>query len=285
MSRVLGLAARAAVLAIGLFICFAIAGTLVKLPASTAADADNAAAALLVVCILTAVVWAYLIRRSRWAGWRLVLTVFLVHYGVTTFMAQIESAVFITTLPPGALPRLFLMGAVVAALFAPLAVVIFGKLKRPVTDASAVDQPVMSATDWAWRLGVIIVAYIILYFTFGYFIAWRVPDVRTYYHGVDAGGFLPHMTTVVRETPWLIPFQMVRALLWTALAIPVIRMIKGSRLEAAVAVAVLFSVVMNAQLLLPNAYMSDTVRMAHLVETASSNFLFGALVGWLLRVR
>jgi hypothetical protein len=223
-------------LTIGLFICFAIAGALVKLPASTAADADTAAAALLVVCILNAVVWAYLISRSLWAGW-------------------------------------------------PLAAIIFGKLKRPVTDASAVDQPVMPATDWAWRLGLIIVAYVILYFTFGYFIAWRVPDVRTYYHGVDAGGFIPHMTMVVRKTPWLIPFQMVRALMWTALAMPVVRMMKGGRLEASMAVALLFSVVMNAQLLLPNAYMPEAVRMAHLVETASSNFLFGALVGWLLRVR
>jgi hypothetical protein len=31
--------------------------------------------------------------------------------------------------------------------------------------------------------------------------------------------------------------------------------------------------------------MPESVRMAHLAETASSNFLFGALVGWLLRVR
>jgi hypothetical protein len=154
----LGIAARVLALAIGLFICFAIAGTVVKLPASATADAGNAATALFIVCILTAAVWAYLILRSRWTGWRLIVTVFLVHYGVTTFMAQIESTVFITTLPPGALPRLFLMGAVVAALFAPLAVVILGRLERPATDLSIVDQPVMSTANWAWRLGVIILA-------------------------------------------------------------------------------------------------------------------------------
>jgi hypothetical protein len=110
----------------------------------------------------------------------------------------------------------------------------------------------MPASEWSWKLGVIALVYVILYFTFGYFIAWRNPEVRAYYNGVDVGGFLPHMAMVVRETPWLIPFQIVRAILWTALALPVIRMMKGERLETALAVGLLFAVVMNAQLLLPN---------------------------------
>jgi hypothetical protein len=42
---------------------------------------------------------------------------------------------------------------------------------------------------------------------------------------------------------------------------------------------------MNAPLLLPNPYMPEPVRMAHLVETASSNFVFGALIGFLLTKR
>jgi hypothetical protein len=40
--------------------------------------------------------------------------------------------------------------------------------------------------------------------------------------------------------------------------------------------------VMNSLLLLPNPYMPHEVRMAHLVETASSNFIFGVFIGWLL---
>jgi len=59
-------------------------------------------------------------------------------------------------------------------------------------------------------------------------------------------------------------------------------MLKGGWLEAAITIALLFSVLMNAQLLLPNPYMPATVRMSHFVETASSNFIFGMLIGWLL---
>jgi len=69
---------------------------------------------------------------------------------------------------------------------------------------------------------------------------------------------------------------------WTALALPVIRMMKGRWWEAGLAVALLFSVLMGFLLLLPNPYMPDTIRMAHFVEVSLSNFLFGWVVVWLL---
>jgi hypothetical protein len=59
-------------------------------------------------------------------------------------------------------------------------------------------------------------------------------------------------------------------------------MLKVQRTETALAIGLLFAVVMNAQLLLPNPYMPEPVRLAHLIETASSNFIFGVLIGWLL---
>ena len=93
------------------------------------------------------------------------------------------------------------------------------------------------------------------------------------------------MRTVIQNTPWLIPFQIVRAMCWVALALPVVRMLKGKWPETALAIGLLFSVVMNARLLLPNPYMPEPVRMAHLVETASSNLIFGVFVGWLLTQR
>ena len=71
-------------------------------------------------------------------------------------------------------------------------------------------------------------------------------------------------------------------MLWTALALLVMRITRGSRLEKALATGVLFAVVMTSGLLLPNPYMPFEVRMVHLVETAPSNFLFGAVLVWLL---
>jgi len=63
-----------------------------------------------------------------------------------------------------------------------------------------------------------------------------------------------------------------------------IRMIKGEWWEAGLAVALSFAVLMNSQLLLPNPLMPQEVRMVHLLETASSNFLFSWLVVFVLLV-
>jgi hypothetical protein len=275
---------RVIALTIILFICFGVAAGIVGLAGNsqTSGQAGAGALPLLVVCFLETAVLTYLILRSRWTGWRLIAAVFFVFYGVTTFMPQIESAVFLTRLPPGFLPRLFLMGALIAAPFSVLAVLILGKGKAETVAAEANARLIMSASEWAWKLVVIAVAYVILYFTFGYFIAWRNPAVREYYGGIDPGSFVAQMGTVLRNTPWLVPFQILRAMFWVALALPVIRMMKGRWPETAVTIGLLFSVVMNAQLLLPNPYMPEPVRMAHLVETASSNLIFGVFVGWLL---
>jgi hypothetical protein len=128
-----------------------------------------------------------------------------------------------------------------------------------------------------------VIAYLFLYFTFGYFIAWKNEAVRAYYGGSDPGSFVTHITNLLRAEPLLFLLQVVRALLWTAIAVPVIKMMKGGWWETGLAVAVLFAV-MTSQLLLPNPLMPDEVRMVHLVETATSNFLFGWLVVLILLV-
>jgi hypothetical protein len=275
---------RVIALTIILFICFAVAGLVVGLPGNSQSSEQTGGAALplLAVCFLEVIVITHLVLRSRWTGWRLAAVVFFVFYGVTTVMSQMESAVFLTRLPPGMVPRLFLMGAVIAAPFSALAVLILGKRKAEIVHAQSNSRLIMPKSEWAWKLAVIALAYLILYFTFGYFIAWRNPAVPEYYGGTDPGSFFAQMRSVLRDTPWLFPFQIVRAMLWVALALPVIRMLKGQWPETAVAIGLLFAVVMNAQLLLPNPYMPEPVRMAHLVETASSNLIFGVLVGWLL---
>ena len=238
--------------------------------------------ALLTVCFLNTIVLAYIILRSRWTGWRLIATVFFVFYGVMTFISQIESVVF-HILPSGVVPRLFLMGVLVAAPFSPLAVLILGK---GIADTATINEPnsrlLMPTKEWAWKLAVILLAYMILYSTFGYLIAWKNPAVQTYYGGIDEGNFFAHMKAVLTITPWLEPFQALRAMLWALLALPVIRMMKGRWQETAIAVGLLFAVLMNSQLLLPTPLMPEAVRMTHLIETASYNFIFGYLIVWLL---
>jgi hypothetical protein len=272
------------------FVCFVVvSGALLSTGAEQQAPAQPAAtlSALLLVSLINGAVWTYVIRRSQWTGWKLILTVLLVFYGVNTLMPQIETAYFITRLPPGMLPRLFLAGIIMAAVFAPLAVLILGKAKARTnekasgrsTRASWSNMPIRA---WLLKLSLIGIVYLVLYFTFGYFIAWQSPAVRAYYSGNDPGNLFTHLANLLRDEPMLFLLQAARALLWTAIAVPVIKMMKGAWWESGLAVALLFAV-MTSLLLLPNPLMPTEVRMAHLVETATSNFLFGWLVVLILR--
>ena len=246
------------------------------------AEAGTTLVALFVVSFINAAVWSYVILRSRWTGWKLIVTVFFVFFGVSTLMPQIESAYFITRLPPGLLPRLFLAGLIIAAVFAPLTVLILGKAKSQANGTPGDSRLTMPVRVWIAKSGAIVIAYLIFYFTFGYFIAWKNPAVRAYYGGSDPGSFGSHITNLLRDEPMLFLLQAVRALLWAAIAVPVIKMMKGEWWESGLAVALLFAV-MTSQLLLPNPLMPDEVRMVHLLETATSNFLFGWLVVLILQ--
>jgi len=274
---------RFTVLVVLYFICFAtVSSALFQLPAEQSPPAAaNPALALIVVSCLNTAILSYVIIRSRWAGWKLIGAIFLMFFGISTFMSQIETAYFVTRLPPGMLPRLFLAGGITAALFSPLAVLVLGKRKHDQPDKESGVRLNMPLGEWAWKQSLIVVAYLIIYFTFGYFIAWKSPAVRDYYGGSDPGSFLAQMSSVLRDTPWLVPLQVVRAMLWTALAVLVIRMMKGRWWEIGLVVGLLFAIP-SAQLLIPNPLMPAEVRMAHLLETATSNFLFGWLVVWVL---
>ncbi len=249
------------------------------------AEASAAGLVLIAVAFLNTAVLSYVILRSRWHGWRLSLVTAFVLYGVLTFMSQIETLAFPAVadrLPPGMLRGLFVLGALLAAPFAPLAVLILGKWKKDPSAGEPNTRLIMPVGEWAWKLAAIVVAYEILYFGFGYFVAWKNPAVQAYYGGSDPGSFIAQMASVMRDTPWLPLLQAGRALLWTLIALPVIRMMKGRAWETSLAVGLLFAVIMSAQLLFPNPYMPREVSTAHLIETASSNFIFGALLAGLM---
>ena len=125
--------------------------------------------------------------------------------------------------------------------------------------------------EWFWKLILIMVIYVAIYLSFGMFVFMPL-----------AGKAFQEYYGALQLPPWILPFQMMRAMIWTALALPIIRMMKGEWWEVGLAVALLFSVLMGFLLLLPNPYMPDTIRMAHFVEVSSSNFLFGWIVVWLL---
>lgn len=233
----------------------------------------------IIIALVDTLIIAMLALRSRWTGWRLALAICFSLYGVMTFLAQVETAWFapaLTTMQitPALLLGLFLQTIPAVLIVVPLAVLLLGRWRTGVADLA--EPPSLPATfgSWAWRLAVIIVAYELLYFGFGWLVAWQNPDVRALY----AEGANP----VVFDRQRLIPFQALRALLWVAFALPVIRMTRGAPWQIGLVVGLLFALPMNIVHVLPNPLMSPSVQLSHFIETATSNLIFGWLLTELL---
>ena len=272
-------------------VCFLLGSMAVAgvLPAATTSQPGLVppAPGLLIIALVNVVVVAALIQTSRWRGWKLALGLAFAYYGAVTFMTQIETWYFLSSLTVDrkVLLRLFLMGVPPAFLFVPLAVRVLGKWRRD-GERREIPPPEPTAA-WIWRIGALAAIYVVLYWSAGYFIAWQNPELRAFYgQPGEALPFLTHTANVLRSDPGLFVFQFVRGILWVLCALPVIL---GSRLPVwptALLVASLFSLPQNVAQILANPLMPiASVRLSHMVETASSTFVFGLLVVWILRRR
>lgn len=270
-----------------LSICFTIASFVSGLAAEPTQaaeptpDVGREGMLLILVSLLQTSIFTYIILRSRWYGWKLVIAIFLVYFG-SIAVSQIESIFYLSQhLPSTLVPKIILMGAIIAGLFSPLSVLILGKMKQSLEIQDLNPRLIMPPREMVWKLIVIVFTYLILYYTFGYFIAWKNPAVQAYYGGSDAGSFFAQMALILSTGPWTIALQAFRVILWIAFTLPVIRMLMGRTFEVAIAIALLFTV-WSSMLLLPNPYMPAVVRMIHILETVPENLIFGWLVGWLL---
>ena len=255
--------------------------------ATQAADPNQAGAALIGILLVSLVdvlmLLLVIIRLSSWAGWPLTIGLAIAYFGVKTFIGQIEVLAFltpmaseigagthpITTMPIDIILGQFFIGIALALIIVPLAVRWMGKNRKSAGETGPRLTPAMNLLQWLWKLLAVIVIYQLLYFGFGYYVAWQSPAVLEFYQGTDPGSFLAQMQNALRFTPLLIPFQALRALLWMAFAMPVIMMLRKREWTGALVTAIFLAIPMNIQHIIPNPFMPVDVRMVHFIETAS----------------
>lgn len=282
----LSLSARTLALTLVFFALHAgTSGVAVSGTAAASSPPEAGAAAvlwLLLSSLLNTLVLVYLIRRAETRGIRLTIAVIVALFATMTLQAQIETLVFVQSIPTRTTLRLMAAGAVHAAILSPLAVLMLGKWRVQVTTPT--ERAETFRAGLSYRIILLAAGYVVVYFAFGYYIAWKSAAVRDFYGGSDPGSFFLQLQSIWSGTPWMFPFQFARGLLWVGIALLVVRTLPDRRWENALVVGLLFAVLLTSQLLLPNPFMPEAVRMAHLVETASSNFLFGMLTGYTLTV-
>lgn len=187
---------------------------------------ENLLLAFLIFFVCAGVVLSYLILRSSWHGWPLVGAICVGMYGISTVGPQLESVFFLSNkLPRGLIRALFLQGAIATALFAPLAVLLLGKWR--VSGALAFPRRArMGGPSAASRLALIVIAFVVLYMFFGYYVAWQSPAVRRYYGGQQYPSFYASLKANWSYRSLIYPFQVFRALRYIACLYPLIRMLR-----------------------------------------------------------
>lgn len=290
IGKTFGWLLRFGVLVILYFVLFFVSGQIVGpyLPTNITPEPGPLplmSALLLTSAAITAVIMLT-IHSSRWHGWKLMLSMSVAYYLVLTVVTQLEAWYFLygITVGPELMLRLFVQGIPVAFIFVPVAVLVMGRFRAADNISAAPEIAPMPFVEWLWKLGVIYIAYLVVYYLAGYFIAWQNPELRAFYGAPgEALPFFQQMTNIFVNDPWLTPYQLVRTLIWVAGALFVIR---GSRLslwQTALVVGLMLSVPQNIGHLIPNAMIPlSSVRISHMLETASSTFVFGVIVGWLL---
>lgn len=248
------------------------------------AEANFAGLALLIVCGIDTLLLSLFIVYARVYGWRLMVITALIYYGVKTFQANIEAVYFMLNITPDLAPKLFAMTLPVTLLWPPVAVWLLGKLRQPANSpAEQSPLPPMSTGTWLWKLALLgIVVYPLLFFAFGYYVAWQSPDVRAFYNGTDPGSFLLQMRSLIGGDPFVLPFEFFRGLLWAGIGALFLWTLKDRPWLAAVLLALVFALLENDFHLFPNPLMPAMVRQMHFIETAASNFIFGLIAAGLL---
>jgi len=214
-------------------------------------------------------IFAFILENTVVRGWKLVGYMVWAVFGIATFMIQIETIVFGSAFPGLSVPdvlMLVLTAFVGTVIFVPMAILVMGKWKG----TNPQTRPLFNK-EYLPRVALIAVIYPVIYFFFGYFVAWQFEAVREFYA----------TSTITTAQPLLTIIQIVRGALWVVSALPLLVMFE-KRWQIITAIAVSFSLLPSIALILPNPVMPAPVAHAHLIEMVSSMLLFGLVTGWIM---
>lgn len=258
-----------------------IAGTLIpdSMP-EPPSDSGSSNLMLLVICLLNTATLLFFIHNSNIRGWKLVLYIFLISFGLQYFLTQIETIWFNDALKMShsLIWMVVLGGAISNFLFAITASWMTGRFKNAQIDYAQFTSQKSALIKWISIH--CIFTWPIIYLSAGYFIAWQFSSVRQFYTGTDEMQSFVKIN-IENVTSGLYFFQIFRGLIWILIAFLVLFSVEGSTLKKAIILGLLFSVISSSQLLLPNPILPDMVRIPHLIETSISNFIWGLILAWM----
>lgn len=239
-----------------------------------------------IVYVLITVGWVclaitFIIKHSPWKAPRLSASLIFSLFFVYSFMAQIETYFFRSAFRILTNKDIFLImisNGVIVFSGVPLGVKLFGKNQRSESVNPAKNLLTFSFPELMIKLSLIGVGYMIIYFVFGYYVAWQVKDLRVFYSGhPEDNGFISVLANNFHRNPVIYPFQWVRGILFGFFVLPLVLMFKERPRVLLISLILVF-LSLGISLIIPNFLFPDTVRWAHFAEMGTSMIVFAIIV-------
>jgi hypothetical protein len=218
----------------------------------------------------------FIIKHTRYSGKILFQNLLFVSFFVQYFMTQIETLFFGNAFT--AITKFDIILIMLAGLFPLLGTIPL--LVNFYQDKNGIyEKHLIKFREIITKLGIISIIYLCVYMLFGYFVAWQSDELRLFYTGsTEKLSFLGQMANNIKTNPIIIPFQIIRGILFGIAIIPIKNMITKNKLSFIISVILIY-LCTAIVLIIPNVLFPEKVRIAHFIEMSSSMLLFGLIVG------
>jgi hypothetical protein len=240
---------------------------------------------LVLASLVEASLIAWLVLRSPWRGWKLVAGLALVYFASTTLLPFFEALYLTPAIAPvdasgGGPAGMFLRGCLVSLAAAPLAVLLMGGFRtRPAGPALPGGQ--VRLESGRVRVARNLIAAALVWTALQFMIIGRAE----YPAASDLSGFFNQAARIFLENlPGLLA-RFAIGLAWAGLALLVVLMMNGRRLETALASGCLLGLLCGIQLVLPDHWMAPDARLVLFMESAGSIFMLGFAAALLFKLR
>ncbi|HTO15456.1 MAG TPA: hypothetical protein VLZ83_06780 [Edaphocola sp.] len=233
---------------------------------------------LLLVNIWFTLTVLYIGKSANRSKKRLITSLIFVYFTIYCFMTQIETIFF-----GNAFETLSKNDGwvIMIANIIPLIVIIPLTLKIAKGNYPISNPPInIKISTIFLRVGFLSVVYSVIYFLFGYFIAWQFTDLRVFYTGTtEKQSFIQKMIENFQYSN-IVPFQLLRGLLFSLFILPIVFIFKNNSKQLLVSLVLVY-LSTSIVLIIPNFLFPDPVRWAHFIEMMTSMSLF-AMITWLI---
>jgi hypothetical protein len=237
--------------------------------------ATKAPIQLILVAFIDTLLLSYFAFSSRWKGWKESVAVFAVLYGMVYVLTAAETFYLGSIISASMALTLLVNGAITSAIFAGALARVFGS--KEMQGGMSSTRLRMPGREWAWKIIVSAVVYLLLFFFFGFIVYMPLGKA------LDPLAYAQEQSIASNASSLVFPTELLRGALWALFAVPAIIALPFGWKKTGIIVGLLMAVPLALSQFLGTT-MTIGLQIAHTAEIVGENMVFGFLLVWVLGV-